>query len=1094
MKNEVHLIANVGTIVTEPTIFSGVTTSVISGQTTIDLTQLPFDCSITTQYIEVGAVLNVPSATGNANALVTAYDPNTCTIEVNTPITWTASEPATISVTLDVTSNTVESVMLDLYPNESISQNWQFQDLNTFNALGAFTRQFRIPATGTNVHIIGALDDANFNNTQYNTYSYFHVKLPAEIRVNTLPIASGYLRVMKVYKQLDKFTDFEVAFYAETPDLVKAIGEKKLAELTDLVNLNHVVNYDNVQAAAVSTDLMYGLCDRGQRWSELGEEGTRPVLNALQPVYAGDLTPALKWSYIMQQIFDDAGFVLNASTLMSYLESYWMVWCNSKNITPTDLQQQFFFSAYINSDLNITTFGMHQIEADEELYDNGGDYNAGTYTYTSPIIGSVTFQAWVKFDIGTSVTDYQNITVQLVASKNGNVVFPTVFASNTYYAQSANDVLLLSGQVAINLEIGDTVEFYVQILGNITSSIETFSAIDITLLHESDSGLLNEGCGFQIISVAPVAGHTMNMPLNAPDMKQIDFVRDVIAMHNCMIIPNRQIPNEVSVIPALDYIGSGNIVDWTSKLDISKDITIYGTQDLQRKKTTFTYASTDDAFNKLFADNGRVYGNYEINGYRISAEDVPSDFLTGEMTVQLVTRPTPCANIPGTTITIPMFLNPEFTDFVAPGPRCLYDAGGYDIIMYDDGAAGIALTNVRTWNHYSDINAQFDDYDLNWSPETPIHNITTNPYNNLFNLYWRDYLNGIYSSEARIMEAYFALDLTDIISFSFGDQIYVKEAYWRIIEINDYKIGDVETTQVKLMKLVTPAPDCALIPVAVGLDGIVVFNNQEGDPASATEACCVRYGYAWNGTDCFANIGGDIIVPDDPGGVRRSLAIQSTSEGFNNIMSTFALDAAANVTQSVFAGQFITADSGNSRSLAVGDTLTISGDVRGAAVIGKNALTKTSGFHIGGGWLSDDRTNSNGQVQSGTVMFSAKDTWNASGDAIELLIEGIASNRLNLPNNTGWACMLIVNVATDNIGNYGYGVFTFYLKKTTTTSASAVNTVYTANTFSTFTLNASIDTATNTAQHRLRITATGTGFPHSNIRIVGALHYTQFIT
>ena len=209
------------------------------------------------------------------------------------------------------------------------------------------------------------------------------MKLPAEIRVNTLPIASGYLRVMKVYKQLDKFTDFEVAFYAETPDLVKAIGEKKLAELTDLVNLNHTVNYDNVQAAAVSTDLMYGLCDRGQRWSQLGEPETRPVLNALQPVYAGDLTPALKWSYIMQQIFNDAGFVLNASTLMAYLESYWMVWCNSRNITPTDLAQQFFFSTYINA--NQTSAGV--LQANTELFDNGGDYNTGTYTYTAPTRG-----------------------------------------------------------------------------------------------------------------------------------------------------------------------------------------------------------------------------------------------------------------------------------------------------------------------------------------------------------------------------------------------------------------------------------------------------------------------------------------------------------------------------------------------------------------------------------------------------------------------------------------------------------------------------------------------------------------------------------
>jgi hypothetical protein len=849
-----------------------------------------------------------------------------------------------------------------------------------------------------------------------------------------------------------------------------------------------VVNLANTATNAVSTELMYGLVDRGQRWSELGEVNTRPLLNATLPVYASDLTPALRWAYIMQQIFNDAGFVLNASTLMSYLNAYWMVWCNSKQPVTTDLQQTFFFSAYINADQ--TSAGA--LQADVELYDNGGDYNAGTYTYTAPTRGTYQFETWVNYEAPGLLNCSQTLYIELRI--NGSAIGLTI-ADHTSGSTQGGDVFTFGGtSTAIPLDTGDTVQLFITASVSPETDTASIQSPSILLLHQGDTGALNDGCGWRLVNIAPLFGYTVNMPLNAPDMKQIDFVRDVIAMHNCFIIPNRQIPNEVSVVPALDYIGSGNTLDWTSKLDISKDITLYGTQDLQRKKSTFTYASCDDAFNKLFIDNGRVYGNYIINGYRVSASDVPSDFLTGESTVQLVTRPTPCANVPGTTITIPMFLNAEFTDFVAPGPRCLYDAGGYDIIVYDDDTELPVLHNVRTWSHYSDINANFDDYDLNFAPETPIHNITSNPYNNLFNLYWRDYLNGIYSSEARIMEAYFALDLSDIISFSFGDRVYVKDAYWRIIDITDYKVGDVESTQVKLMKLVTPVPDCALVPVSVGLDGIVAFENQEGNPASATEQCCVRYGYEWNGTDCFANIGGDIIVPDDPGGVRRNLGIASVSEGTRNLFTTLGLNAATDVTQSIFGGRFITAPSGNSNMLAVGDVLTISGDVRGATLLGKNVLTKTPGIHLGGGWLTDDRTNSNGQVQSGTVMLSAKDTWNSSGNGIELLIEGIASNRINLPNNTGWACMLVVNVAKDNIANYGYGVFTFYLKKTTTTSASAVNTVVTTNDFSTITLNASIDTATNNAQHRISITATGTGFPHSNVRLVASLHYTQFIT
>jgi len=137
----------------------------------------------------------------------------------------------------------VGETYLDLYENESISQNWKFQDLSNFTAQGAFSREFRLPFSETNKEALGALFD---NNVEQGAENYFFYKLPAEIRVDTLPIATGYLRVRKVYKQMSKLHEVEVAFYAETPDLVRTIGEKKLSDIAALADLNEAVTVGGI--------------------------------------------------------------------------------------------------------------------------------------------------------------------------------------------------------------------------------------------------------------------------------------------------------------------------------------------------------------------------------------------------------------------------------------------------------------------------------------------------------------------------------------------------------------------------------------------------------------------------------------------------------------------------------------------------------------------------------------------------------------------------------------------------------------------------------------------------------------------------------
>jgi len=88
---------------------------------------------------------------------------------------------------------------LDLYPNESISQNFRFQDISNLSAVGSFSREFRIPSTPLNRETFGFIDEVNFNSIQ----NFYHTKLRAEILVDTLPIARGFIRAIKSYIQND---------------------------------------------------------------------------------------------------------------------------------------------------------------------------------------------------------------------------------------------------------------------------------------------------------------------------------------------------------------------------------------------------------------------------------------------------------------------------------------------------------------------------------------------------------------------------------------------------------------------------------------------------------------------------------------------------------------------------------------------------------------------------------------------------------------------------------------------------------------------------------------------------------------------------
>jgi len=949
---------------------------------------------------------------------VIAYDTLTGEITVDQPFTSNVSDSGTSIYTYTLI---VADTYLDLYENESISQNWKFQDLSNFTAQGAFSREFRLPFSETNKEALGALFD---NNVEQGAENYFFYKLPAEIRVDTLPIATGYLRVRKVYKQMGKLNEVEVAFYAETPDLVRTIGEKKLSDIAALADLNEAVTYANVTTE--TADRIWSLCDRGQKWSNDNSAGSRPIRNTNAPIFPSDLTPAVSWWFLLRNIVTEAGFDLVASSLENILNDYWMPFSNTPQIINEGGSNQYFFAAYPPTDVNVpygAWSGNPTMTNMTEVFDNDNAFNNTLGYWTASAGGEFTFFLNLVFTTAGAgfPTYWTRIDPRYWVIRGGNVLLNDSLTPLSYQiGLSGTGTGTLNRTLTLNLLPGDIVYFEFTYV-NFEFDNNTQIGFDPLVTVE-----ISAGTGAQTASIIGINSATISSnqiisyPLNAPDMRQIDFVNDVIKMHNCAIVPSRIVPNQIAIIPQNNYLGTGDVLDWTGKLDISKDVMLGSTVDVQKATFQFTYTAGEDAYSKLYKDANRVYGDYKAEGYTINPSTAPSDFVIGDQKIQLVTRSAPAALIPNTGTPIQCFYN-EQLEFVAPGPRCLYNANTEQINLFNEVTnSATPTTAVPVLNHYSHTYPNIDDYDLNWAPEVPPHvqTVTANPYNNLFNLYWRNYMNEIYSPEGRIMEAFFALDLKDILTFSFADKIWIQDSYWRILEITDYKVGYNESTKVKLIKFLDQINDCSSTPDSVTANGEVTFVDGEGDPVESTEDCCSRYGYFWD------EVNGVCWAFNNGGQFRNSIVSNGNGQPVNA-----SVQALSNISNSVINGTKLAIEGGNSSMLMVGQDLSLTKNVQGSNLLGRNVEVNLPGLHVGGGYRDGNTLSTYyGWAQFGIFVLQSYPTITTTGQVENLDIEGVAGEYINMPDDTLWSCFWNVTIK-DATGASETSIHHFTLEK-----------------------------------------------------------------
>ena len=297
-------------------------------------------------------------------------------------------------------------------------------------------------------------------------------------------------------------------------------------------------------------------------------------------------------------------------------------------------------------------------------------------------------------------------------------------------------------------------------------------------------------------------GQTFNIADVLPDMKQSDFLMGIIKMFNLYMSP---IYETGVVIEPRDTYYTDDIVDWTYKLDTSKDFVIKPQGLLENKEIVFTYTENGDDLSKAFK---------QATDYTHGYNDVifSNDFVKDKKTCEI-----PFTLIP---------LQKEIGDNNVM-MRTIFDGRSQEksvkpIIAYFGGMqpgtfrywlnAG-SYTDYTTYpfaGHIDDLIAP--NYDLCFG-EQPLYfyttptiaglNITTN---NLYNQFHYRQWTEVGDKDSKLVEAYFKLTPNDISQLDFRKTYWIENNAYRLLKVEDYAPNSGRTTLCKLLKLVYQTP------------------------------------------------------------------------------------------------------------------------------------------------------------------------------------------------------------------------------------------------------------------------------------------------
>lgn len=648
---------------------------------------------------------------------------------------------------------------LDTFEDEQITLELNVKDIRDISKLlGSFTQAFTLPSSPANdsafrYYFMPAVSDALNPHTKINAY----------IDVEGVIISRGYLEFYGGKVEKGDSSLYNVAFFAEVPQLNEVFGEDRLEDI-DWSAYNHTMNFANVSGSwdgsLLSGDILYPLIDFERGWiysSSASVNDKRNIADEDYGIRLGELKPAITFQAIIDAIEAeyDLTFNIDADITGTFDSTHMLLHREAGDF----INQEFEYNTgFLAQDAVATLTSTSYADFSwTEVYDTGSNFDVTAGEFTAPEAGLYFFACnFGQYYVSSGTPD---LVVSYRINTGSNVVFDqlqggTIGSPNSKYTT-----------FAVQMAQGDVLKLQAKLssAGEFVIGLTEFSLLNVNI------GLFNQ---------------TVKLDQLMPkEYKVKDWVNSVIKMFNLVLEPVSE--TEFNVVPYTTWLNDGTQRNYTEYWDIS---TIEVSKVPIKRLLSFKYKEAKDLANVQFqeiADRG--YGSTE---YRVQ-----QDFADGEIKVEpnfapiipyiMPDQDVNSLVIADTGMYIPRMLDRDGKP-VVDSPRIFWYEGKRSTAEYylQDGidASGNPTYDVLDVYPFISMFEHFDasatSYSLNFSLEEPFNGVPA--LNTLYNLYYGDHIERLYDTDVRLVKAEAVLPLDVFRDLRLNDQLILGGDYYTI--------------------------------------------------------------------------------------------------------------------------------------------------------------------------------------------------------------------------------------------------------------------------------------------------------------------------
>ena len=683
----------------------------------------------------------------------------------------------------------VEKYEVDTFGDIDVDFTYSIADISDIERRNtSYSKTLSLPSTVRNQKIFGNIFDISIQNNydvaEPNVLSNFNPskQAKAQIFLDNVKIFDGVLRLIKIQNKNGELT-YETNVFGRLKDILHTLGDKTLADL-NFDDYNHSWNLTEVQNSWArdswvlgAQNYVYPLVDYGYSADGI----TYPFVS---------FKPAVFVREILGRIFAESGF---------------------KIVAPFFDTQYFKKLIFITAEKSITnsiTQLLNQTAEFVEVLTTQEEYDYPVQFTDVLHEGFTITEAGAKFTWNRSQTI--NTSLRLIA----HFKFISLQTGNTYWRISVkkNGAEVLYKEVFINATSIGQIYFW---------DIDLSQVFDLVLNDYFEVLFHGEGIGvapdiqtiaecldmtFTIGNSVPVSLDlqeldTMKIKYTLPkSMKQRDFLKSIITMHNLYIVQDKLQDNVLEIIPySLFYRPTKDTaVDWSDKLDYSQTISITPISELTAKEYRLKFSDDADYW-------GTFYKTKYNEGYGESRTILDNDFELDTKTVEVVFgAPVMREEVQGR-ITLALYkvengvkvkdnFKPRIT-YWKPNTAC----PSWSIT----GMFGTANYTAYPYAGHLD-NPTIPEADVLFgTPKEVYFSIVEYPSANLYNAFYEPMILAIGNKDSRLLEGQIYLTGQDIMDLDFRNAVKIGNHFYQLQKVDKYNpIGNSLCT-VSLFKILS---------------------------------------------------------------------------------------------------------------------------------------------------------------------------------------------------------------------------------------------------------------------------------------------------